>query len=666
MLASTRFLFGSKRMPATTFTKHVGHGRYQIKETGGLWILSVDRLLADGSMLSAPENCHLMATIDAIILAEYPAAPTSVGQQGSSVATLVSNFGILVQWMKLRGIHYFGHLTDVDLRNFIYDSSCGLDAVLQSQERLRAMLNEHKINGTAAPLDLATALVAAGIPHTQTPALPASRAVLTEFIKSGELPACRKLEPKQVGAKVLWKRAMTFQLLWRHRDRVADGLSFEPSQSDIAKHVKRWGKEAKGTRTLPIDYTCNLVGMSFTWLYEYGPVLADVERVLANLPSGKKERKTLLDKTLTDFNALAIGKNWPIRLQTHRDQPTPGYFSWFVATSVFLPLACFVICGIFTARRLAELVSFYAERLNGTRETGYWYSSYIAKRAMDGAFPCTASVADSIRALAYLMELRGVKQEQPVFSAMRGKARLGQRLRKALTRYGKLVESADGKEWQLAPHQFRKIYALIYRWRYDHPSLIALSLIFGHVNTKHIAVYTNSKEWKRDNMEAGKQFTLAKLRDIALGEVTPKGIFGKSLERAISRALGSVELSDESEQLTVLTNLIERRQLDLRATLWGYCGAKSVHSNIRRAACATEEIVQSKATVDPEKSSEDKCAGCLFFSTDSSRRVHWLGKSERLNISIASAPTSMAKRVMQERHQKIESFVRNNFQEHNE
>lgn len=651
-------------MHPAKFSKNTAPGQYQIKETGGVIKVSIDRLLADGSMLSAPENEHLLATIDAIIMAEYPVASATVGQQGASVAGLASNFGILVQWMKVQGIHYFGHLTDVDLRKFIYDSSCGLDAVLKSQGLVRAVLQRHTSYRTTSRAGFLQALEQAGIPSTQKTWLPAASAMFDTFVATGELPPPRDLAPKRITTGGLWGRAKTFQYLWLYRDRVADCLSFEPSLGDIAKHVKRWGKPIEGTRSLPVDYTCKLVGMAFTWLYEYGPMLADVQRVLAHQPVNSDERKAYLKQTLSDFNRAATSRGWPIQLHTTRDKLKQNHFTWFFATSTLLPVACFVLCGIFTARRMTELVSLVYESLNGDAETGYWFTSYVGKRAKYGAFPCTVSVADSIRMLAGLMDLRGVDKDEPVFSAIRGTGRLSQRLRNALARFGRLVKSDDGDEWQLAPHQFRKIFALIYRWRYDHPSLIAISVYFGHVNPKHIRPYINSKEWKRDNLEAGKQFTLAKLRDIALGKVNPKGIFGKMLERAIDRALSQVELADESEQLTALTQLIERRQLDLRATLWGYCGVRSVHSNLRRAACATAEDIHSKATIDPEKSSEDKCAGCLFFCTDKSRRVHWVGKSERLRVAIVSAPdNTMAKRAMQQRHHKIESFTRNNFEE---
>lgn len=649
-------------MQSANFSKHVAAGQYQIKETGGVITASVDRLLADGSMLSAPENEHLLATIDAIILAEYPSAPSAVGQQGTSVTLLVSNFGILVQWMKVRGIHYFGHLTEVDLLNFIYDSSCGLDAVLKSQELLSEVLQGRKRDRPAPPVDFLQALAEAGIPSTQKARLPAARAMFDKFLASGEVPPRQNLAPRRITTGVLWGRANTFERLWLYRDRVADGLSFDPSRGDIAKHIKRWGKPIEGTRTLPVDYTCNLVGMAFNWLYEYGPMLANVQRALANQPTKKAAREEYLKKTLTDFNLDAASRGWPIRLQTTRDKAKQDHFSWFVATGTYLPVACFVLCAIFTARRMTELVSLVFERLQGDAKTGYWFTSYVGKRAKYDAFPCSSSVADSIRALAYLMELRGVDKNEPVFSAIRGEGRLSQRLRNALAGFGRLVKSEDGDDWQLAPHQFRKVFALIYRWRYDHPSLIALSVYFGHVNPRHIRPYIDSKEWKRDNLEAGKQFTLAKLRDIAHGKVKPKGIFGKTLERAVARALSQVELADESEQLTVLTQLIERRQLDLRATLWGYCGVRSVHSNLRRAACVTQEDIRSKVTVNPEKSSEDKCAGCFFFCTDTSRRVHWVDKSDRLRIAVVNAPDrSMAKRAMQQRLHTIESFTRNNF-----
>lgn len=654
-------------MQSTSFSKYVAPGVYQIKETGGLVTVSIDRLLADGSMLSSPENGHLLATVDTIILARYPAAPSTLGQQGASVASLVSNFAILVQWMKVRGLHYFAHLTAEDLRSYIFDCSCGLDAILKSQQRIRELIEDRRKRQLEFPSTFHAALAESGIAARQGPWLPAAKALFEDFLSTGKLPEPRTLQPQQISIATLWGRAKTLQLLWSYRDTVADGLSFGPSVSDIAKHVKKFGKSVGSTRTLPVDYTCQLVGLAFTWVYDYGPLLAVLQRDLGDLPEKIPGRRVFLRQALDDFNAAAVSKNWPIRMQTVKEAPREDYFSWNVATGTFLPVACFIICGIFTARRVTELVSIRSQSLNGNRQTGYWYSSYVGKRAKEGGFPCTQSVADCLRLLAQLKELRGINQELPAFAAIRGEGRLGQRLRNALAKFGRLVRGGlpDGiTHWSLAPHQFRRIFALIYRWRYDHPSLIALSVYFAHVSLKHIKAYTSSKEWKRDNQEAGEQFTLEKLRDIALGKVEPKGIYGKSIKRAVARALAQVELADESEQVGVITQLIRDRQIDLKATWWGYCGAKSVHSNLRRAACSTAEVVRSKATIDPENSSEDVCAGCLFFCTDSSRRARFAHKSERLHTSATAAPEgSMAKILMLKRLDIVDRFARNNFPE---
>lgn len=657
-------------MQSINFTKRLAPGVYQYKESSGLVKVSVDRLLADGSLLSSPENAHLFSTIDTITMEEYPSASTTTGQLGTAIAQVVNAFGILVQWMKIRGIHYFSHLTEADLHNFIYDSSCGLDAVLKSQERLRLVLTARKrkktttrkLKQTAPALKFSDVLIEAGIPSTQSPRLPAAKALFDSFIESGDIPPSRDLPTKQITVSVLWSRSNTFRLLWEYRDRVEDGLSFEPNSGDLAKDIKQFGCPTGSTRTLPVDYTCNLVGTAFTWLYDYAPLLVEFQHKASLLPSERYSRQAQLQKLLSDFNSQSNSNSWPIQLQTTRSAPKLNHFSWKMASRTLLPIACFTICGIFSARRCTELESLQIDDLGGSEKTGYWISSYIAKRATYEALPCTRSVADSIRILEALMDAQGMKKEQPIFNVVNGRGRLGNRLRDRLKRFGKLVSSTEVEQWQLAPHQFRRMFALIYRWRYDHPALIALSVYFGHVNLKHIKAYTNSKDWKLDNLEASRQFTLEKMRDIALGKVKPKGIFGKSLERAISRAIGQVELIDGSEQESVLTQLIEHRQLDLRPTQWGYCGAKSAHSNLRRAACTTGEETRSKATVEPEKSAEETCAGCLFFATDSSRQVHWLSKYERLRMAADSAPAgSMAQKKMLERQQVIERFARNNF-----
>lgn len=630
---------------------------YKVKETGGIINVYIDRFLADGSRLSSPENAHLLSTIQTIIQKEYPTAPNNVKQLGTSITLLANSLSILVQWMKIRNLHYFSHLTNNDFKNFIYDNSCGLDAVLKSQERLAIVLEAVKNKKLATPNSFSDALMHAGIHNSRGIRLNAAKELFNHFIKTGEIADFIDLKPNKTDS-FLWNRANAFRLLWIYRDSIPDGLSFEPSPGDVARLIKTYGHPTKSTRTLPVNYMCNLVGMAFTWVYEYGPALLDVLRSIYN----KKISKHQLREAIRYFNTDAIKNGWNIKLNTVRDYQSKGYISWKVAATTLLPSACFIVCGIITARRATELTSLERESLQGNSKTGYWINTYLAKRAKNETFPCSLSVAEAIRTLIKILDIRGLHQSQLIFESINGTGRLSQRLRNGVARFGRLVDSENKEPWDLAPHQFRRIFALIYRWKYDHPSLLALSVHFGHIHPKQINKYTNSIEWKRANLEEGRRFTLTKFREIALDITEPKGINGKSIKKMISRAIAQLELVDESEIDEVLINLIETRGYDLRATPWGYCGAKSSHSNLRRAACTKIDEVRSKALIEPEKSSEDLCAGCLFFSTDKSREAHWNNKLKTLSLSVENSPeNSMVKKHCQERMLIIERFSRNNF-----
>lgn len=58
------------------------------------------------------------------------------------------------------------------------------------------------------------------------------------------------------------------------------------------------------------------------------------------------------------------------------------------------------------------------------------------------------------------------------------------------------------------------------------------------------------------------------------------------LEAAFSTHPEGPKTLGYSPKEAALVQLIDDRQL-VRATQWGYCGAKSAHSNLRRAGCST-------------------------------------------------------------------------------
>lgn len=642
-------------------------GTYSIKETSGSFYSSVNRLLADGTDLFSSENEHILVTIDTIIKAEFPVLPDTVAQKGTSVPSLVSAYAVLVQWMKVRHIHYFNHLTQANIYQFIKDSAGGIEKVIQAPERIRQYLSEIKDEKTIDLLKFSDVLKDCGISPSLSHKLPTTRYTFTSFKEHKKLASPYDLsQESRVTTGTLWVRTKSLSHLWNHRSKIPDGLAFEPNMSEIAQLIKSHGLSSGSTKTIPIEVATSLVSQAFQWVYEYGPALRDIEIQIKKLHESKDRDRRLLHIILQQFNDIAESKGWTLRLCGKKTRHhSSNYQSYFLATRTLMPAASYVLCAVFTARRSAEILSINGGSLHGNSETGYWITTYSGKRAMDSPKPCTRSVAHTIKQMIEQMEIHGISVDKSVFNVVRSKGRLRSFMALALQQFANLIDYEDSNfAWSLASHQFRRIFALIFRWRYDHPDLLALSVYFEHIDFKQILRYTNDPEWQRINQEEALRFTAAKLQRIALDNIEPKGIFGRSLKKMVERELGRIQLTDEKGLASAMEQLAQHRGLELKSTKWGYCGARSAQSNLKRAGCTTQDQVRARATVDPESSTEDKCGGCLFFMTDESRAAHWTAKTESLQRSAASAPTnSMVETRLKQRLYVIERFSRNVFGE---
>ncbi|HVX90877.1 MAG TPA: hypothetical protein VHC20_04600 [Candidatus Paceibacterota bacterium] len=654
---------------AAAFQHHPEPGVFYVKESSSSYPVRLDRLLADGSRISSPENQHLLRTVDYIVSREYAAQPDDALQQGTSISGIVSSFGLLIQWMKNQKLHYFGHLTQWHLEQFLKDCSLGVEQVLDAERRVRKVLGKRGRRFESA----GDVLEAAGIQRTYNRVLPKSSAIIEHFLCTGHLPPEEK-EPvqtkdqKRKTKNLLWLRAQVFELLWRYREHVPDPLGQQPSAPALEGVVAKHGRDTGSTRLIPTDFACRTLATAFTWLYEYGPLLVDLERTIARREEEEQSLETGVEALACEqFNAIAEARGWSLRLRTD-GQEIRGAIRWYIATRKVLPVACYIICGTFTARRQTELLSVKPDAVRGTLETGYWLHSYIAKRAMTANKPCTRSVAEAVMAMGVLMEVRGLDLKNSIFTTFRtSSTRLVSYTNEALHYFSDLVlESTDGPtgDWILASHQLRRLFIIVMRWRYDDPHLLAMSYQLEHTNMKQLAPYKRNAEMQRLFLEEGQRFTLSKLEKVVRGEVTLRGILGKRITKLIAHYMKSVRVTDQKNVTRALTSLIVERGLDLQATLWGFCGVKSTTSNLRRAACVKRQKSGYKhmATVDPEDSREDICAGCLFHGTDDTRQDHWTRKTITIRRSVSAAPEgSIVRRVEEQRLRIVASFTRNSF-----
>lgn len=185
--------------------KQLALGVFEVRESHATRTVSVNRLLADGSSLTSSWNAHLLATIDMIVQGEKPLQPKSDIQEGTAIEGILGAFSVLVQWMKFRKIHYFGHLTDDDFKQYVVDSSKGLDQTLGATPRLTETLRAIAADPEQAncPWTLSRLFEQANISPSLKSKLPKCVHIANYYLKTGKV-----CPPPQITEKPLARSSL--------------------------------------------------------------------------------------------------------------------------------------------------------------------------------------------------------------------------------------------------------------------------------------------------------------------------------------------------------------------------------------------------------------------------------------------------------------------------
>lgn len=627
-------------------------------------------LLPDGTTLEASENSHLARTVR-IILYTHCRRELDPNTVTGGVDSLCRVYGQLVHWMKLRGIQYFKLLCLDDLKQYITDSAAGYDHLLQVTPRVSNYLLSLPAN--SAKESFKTVMLRVGLPPEHTRLVKAT-AVYKEYWRTGKI---RNTEPerKDITLSHLSRISNALSLLHRYDNSLEDCLTFSPdANGDLHSQVRKIGRPNGSTRTIPHQLSVRLISSSIHWLVELAPHLLDVLQESSE-EAGKSHAESIQisHKRVDRLNHLSEERGWNITFVSG-GKNSRGTTRLSIAANNHLRTACLIVILVFSGRRSAEILKLSCDPLLGSAEAGFWIEGPIGKRSMNDATPCPPLVAVAIDTL---IELAGTEapdaDERPLLTLPRRDARRKSDKpipyhRNMLSAFAELegLASIDGSEpWVYAYHQFRRLFALTYFWRYDDPSLVALAYHFRHMNMKMIRSYVRDSEFMKLMAMEGERFTATKLRHIADGEKS-YGVFGKFLARAIDRLRRTVEVSDAQSLSKRIDSFIKERGLILSPTPWGFCSAKSSSSNIRRASCQQDgkwkRLEYFSGRPDADASSEELCAKCHFHSTDDSRKSHWLNQISDLKASIAAAPTkSLIVEALESRLKTIESFAKNSF-----
>lgn len=155
-----------------------------------------------------------------------------------------------------------------------------------------------------------------------------------------------------------------------------------------------------------------------------------------------------------------------------------------------LPAACAAVIAALTARRNSEIcrlqhgcISYDA---NGDPNMSVWIAKTLRK---EDSIPAPTMVVQAVNVLDWLTETQRSKTGNNWLFSFSDPAKIDQNVRftmneglRMLSSFSGVPSLPDGTEWPWKAHQFRTFFGVTYFWRFDFPSLTALSDFFRHFN----------------------------------------------------------------------------------------------------------------------------------------------------------------------------------------
>ena len=405
-----------------------------------------------------------------------------------------------------------------------------------------------------------------------------------------------------------------------------------------------------------------------------GPAFLDWEEV-SKQPDSQTANLGLVDGNGFERLANLIEQRTKFTLVRHTRHVTSSSVAAITLERTIIPLACKVAIFAHTGRRKIEVESLESNCIKGEQAEGRQLAAYIAKRQAFELRPCPEFVA---RAVDLMNRYHGHTPDvvQPLFH-LRGKSermRLVERI-DVFAMFVGAVTYTDSKgrkrTWHWKAHQFRRLYAIYYIWRYEDSSYLALQHHFGQGNEREAAYYArlSSDENFVDLVQEAGLFTLDKLREVARGEGGYVGAFAQVIAKRVERVRLLLRLTSPKSLEAALKHLVESEGLILQGGPWGYCGCKATPSNMRRARCRQGARSGRPKhpifnTPVPEASDEETCSSCHFHATKASREPHWRNVVLRLDKAIAGGrPGSMVVNVLKLRREKVNAAAEKFFGE---
>lgn len=391
---------------------------------------------------------------------------------------------------------------------------------------------------------------------------------------------------------------------------------------------------------------------------------------------------------------------------------------------VLLPAACAVVIATLTARRKNEIVGLRDDCLIYDDYGDPFLTVWIQKtlRSLD-RIPVPMSVVRAVEVLLRLSADSRAEQNEPWLFSFKDPGpgtgnvdfKMGQAL-KALAAFVRVPPLPDGSEWDFKPHQFRVFFGTTYFWRFDYPSLTALSDFYEHFNPKMTHVYVtrqvqgtflrlvDEKEAARRNRktrasadgdeatraiflahERARDFTACRdsfVLEIARGTITgeePLSGWGgeawnRELEALIEKAAADIHLVPASGSVTTLDAMLREwakgKHIDPHPAGHGFCKCGSDRSDLAAAAClavkreCAGEHFDTAVVTGPDYAyaADETCLGCPHnIQRRNANERYWLERLAEAEHASQKAATKPQRQIAERRAERIREHVRRCF-----
>ncbi|GAA0824156.1 hypothetical protein GCM10009111_34690 [Colwellia asteriadis] len=578
--------------------------------------------LLDGSRLTDKRNkefYELLLEYVEVFRLHNPVIGASVHAQ--RISSLLS----FICWLSQYKIRSLSKVTSTHLEKFSNDAAFGAEFSLSIPEKVFKAVQKHLLEGNKLPFRQANTLRRTevykmvgvdGLPIRNfsytTRIIDWYEHQLKHNFKGVELEKLTvqdileelDLIPNIVTIQDLHRKLVPLEEIWSWQHYFkSKPFSNNPFPEGSSKAASRLGSETKRTKTIPPKVAFSMMRECANWVLNYGDEIVDLYSSGADAEIAIKR---LSDKGL-NLN-IRDGK------QSHNGVVT------LEGVVRSLASACFTVIASLTARRKEEIFDLGYKCIDEDRGDGaYWLTIYIEKTSQRyDLCPVPTLVKKAIDILEKLSEK--AREQSEVDSLWQYVSREGelvqlndQQIRNSLQDfYTSFVDEDSSHEWKFSFHQFRRMFALLYYYRFEGAYIGALSYHLRHFNIEMTKRYITDEKFMKEMKEIGEGWTASFLRKVVSGKTKLGGKSGEKIKHKLSDWLkhfrGKVDVVERERVVEKLTRYMKRVGAEFTQQAWGtICACPKKTSLRKHSNCANE-----KGEPNIEKGSVETCGGCAF------------------------------------------------------